>query len=227
MKILYIPIGVGTYHMETASAAVEASRKLLESIDPGILCSEQILLTADAVADFVGEQDPDLVIVQNVTFANAAYMTAVLEHVNCPIVIWTLREPTGPAGGRLKLNALTGAFSAAYTVHQCQDEKPIFIFGGPEEAKVRHLLSMAVRAVQVKEDLHHLKLAAVGQPPQGFEFGLASNGESTQTFGCSLVSIEAEELMEKARRSEPLKSPVPLPGMEAIPEQNQEDFGCL
>ena len=227
MKILYVPIGVGTYHMETAAAAVEASRTLLQSIDPGIICPEQILLTSDAVADFVGDQDPDLVIVQNVTFANAAYMTEALKRVRCPIVIWTLREPSGPAGGRLKLNALTGAFSAAYTVHQYRDEKPIFIFGAPEEDAVRHQLTMAVRTVQVREDLRHLKIAAIGQPPQGFGFGLALDSDLTKTFGCTLVSIEARELMQRAKEAEPLASQVPLPGMEAIPEKNQMDFERL
>ena len=125
MKILYIPIGVGTYHMETAEAAVEASKTLLRTIDPEILCPEQLLLSSDAVADFVGGQDPDLVILQNVTFANAAYTTEVAARVRCSIVLWTLREPQGPAGGRLKLNALTGAFSSAHTIHQFRAERPI------------------------------------------------------------------------------------------------------
>ena len=227
MKILYIPIGVGTYHMETAEAAVEASKTLLRTIDPEILCPEQLLLSSDAVADFVGGQDPDLVILQNVTFANAAYTTEVAARVRCPIVLWTLREPQGPAGGRLKLNALTGAFSSAHTIHQFRAERPIFVFGGPEEEEVRHILAEAVSAAKVKADLAHLKLAAIGHTPQGFGFGRALDSELTRTFGCSLVSIEARELIEKARRMEPEESPVPLPGMEQIPEQNQIDFGRL
>ena len=227
MKILYIPIGVGTYHMETASAAVEASCALLKSIDPGVFCPKQILLSSDVVAVFIGDQDPDLVILQNVTFANAAYTEEVLSRVSCPIVIWTLREPEGPAGSRLKLNALTGAFASAYTVHRSRDEKPIFIFGGPEESEVRHLLTMAVRTAQVKFDLARLKLGVVGQPPQGFEFGLAQEDELKKAFGCSLVSIEAQGLMERARSSEPLESPFPLPGMKEIPKQNQVDFTHL
>ncbi len=226
MKILYIPIGVGTYHMETANAAVEQSIALLKTIDPEILCPEGLLLTSDAVADFVAGQDPDLVILQNVTFANAAYMTEVLTRVQCPVVLWTLREPQGPAGGRLRLNALTGAFSAAHTLHQFQ-MKPIFVFGGPEEAEVCHKLTLAVRAAKVKKELRTLKLAAIGHTPQGFGFGRALDSELARTFGCTLVSIEARELIEMAQKSEPLESPIPLPGMEQIPEQNQVDFRRL
>ena len=50
-------------------------------------------------------------ILQNITFANAAYASEVLKRFSCPVLLWTLREPVID-GGRLRLNSLTGAYSA-------------------------------------------------------------------------------------------------------------------
>ena len=53
--------------------------------------------------------DPDLIILQNLTFANAAYASEIMHRFrNVPLLLWTLREPVID-GGRLRLNALTGA----------------------------------------------------------------------------------------------------------------------
>ncbi len=223
MKILYIPIGVGTYHMETAGACFEASRKLLQEIDPEIICPESLLLSVPAVAGFIGDHTPDLVILQNVTFANAAYTAEVLRRVTCPIVLWTLREPAGEPGGRLKMNALTGAFASANTLHQFREEKPVFLFGDPEE--VRTSLTAAIRAAKARKALKELTIAAVGHTPQGFGFGRALDQDLMKTFGCELISIEARELMEKAKNGEPdEKASEGLVGLEQTPEERRLGF---
>ena len=90
---------------------------------------------------------PDLVILQNITFANAAYISEVLRVFNGPIVLWTLREPVSETGGRLKLNSLTGSFSAANTYHQLRDDEPIRLFGSADEAEVEERLKKIIRAL--------------------------------------------------------------------------------
>ena len=74
-----------------------------------------MLLSLDDLQHFLDGLHPDLVVFQNLTFANAAYMSQVLRQYEGPILLWTLREPVID-GGRLRLNSLTGAYSAANTM---------------------------------------------------------------------------------------------------------------
>ena len=83
---LFAPVGVGTFHMETAHAFFQESSKLLQEIDPEILIPEDILLSVDRLKAWLKGKTPDLIIFQNNTFANAAYMAEVLRTTDCPDV---------------------------------------------------------------------------------------------------------------------------------------------
>ena len=195
---LYVPVGVGTFHMESARACFEASSSLLLSIDPSFVCPEDILLSNDDVAAFLSGKEADLIVFQNVTFANAAYMSEVLHASSCPIVLWTLREPVID-GGRLRLNSLTGAFSAANAMRAFGRNGFPYVFGMPSEADVRRQLNAAVQAARIKYELCGLTAAAVGHTPQGFGFGRALDSELLSVFGVRLLSVEARELIARAK----------------------------
>lgn len=48
-QAVYVPIGVGTYHMETANEYFRRSVEALKTLCPEIVCPDNILLTtADA-----------------------------------------------------------------------------------------------------------------------------------------------------------------------------------
>ena len=111
-EIIYLPIGVPTFHLESAQAEFEKSVTLLKETEKGILVPDEMLLSIDKLEAFIKDKNPALVIVQNVTFANGDYIAQALLRFNCHVILWTLREPVID-GGRLRLNSLTGAFSAA------------------------------------------------------------------------------------------------------------------
>ena len=115
IQVVYVPIGVGTYHMETAADLFARSAAALKKISDDVVVPEKVLLTVDEAAAYLTGKNPDLVILQNITFANAAYASEVLRRFDCPITLWTLREPVID-GGRLRSNSLTGAYSAANTI---------------------------------------------------------------------------------------------------------------
>ena len=123
----YIPIGVPTFHLESANALFQHSSALLKSIDPDVHIPDELLLSVDKLDAFLDTVNPDYVIVQNATFANGAYIAEVLRRFTCPVLLWTLREPVID-GTRLRLNSLTGAFSAANML--CQFGRPfVYVFG--------------------------------------------------------------------------------------------------
>ena len=97
------------------------------------------------------------------------YKRQVLKRLDCPILLWTLREPVID-GGRLRLNSLTGAYSAANAIKAFRKEPLQYVYGAPQEAEVRQKIGATIRAAKLKYDMKHLRVAAVGHTPQGFGF---------------------------------------------------------
>lgn len=231
-EVLYIPAAVPTFHMESAKAQLDASIAALREIEPGVCCPDSMLLSPDAVGEFMAGHAPELVIFQNLTFANSAYITQVIRRCDCPILLWTLREPVID-GGRLRLNSLTGAYSAANTL--CDMGRRFeYVFGSPEEESVRNSLRSCIAAARVKAALRGLKIAAVGHTPQGFGFGRALDNELMRTFGVELETVEAGELMDRARAlnvadcAEYLqRSRCAMCGLDNTPEDRLNDYARL
>ncbi|MBQ9685098.1 MAG: fucose isomerase [Oscillospiraceae bacterium] len=196
---VYVPVGVPTFHLESAQDQFDRSVSMLRSVDERFVCPDQMLLTLDALRAFLDTVQPDLIVFQNLTFANAAYMAEVLRRFDCPLLLWTLREPVID-GGRLRLNSLTGAYSAANTL-RAFDHRPFgYVFGAPGEDAVTAAVTAWVRAAAVKHAMRSLRMAAVGHTPQGFGFGRALDSELMQVFGVELEAIEARELIDMAKR---------------------------
>lgn len=230
---VYVPAGVGTFHMESAEDAFVRSCGALRSLDARFVCPAEKLLSVDALKAYLEPLSPDLIVFQNLTFANAAYMTEVLRRFDCPIVLWTLREPVID-GGRLRLNSLTGAYSAANAMRAFSDRPFVYVFGAPEEERVQSELRSAIAAADVKHAMRSLKIAAIGHTPQGFGFGRALDAEMTDTFGAELVSIEARELIDRAKgfsdeECAPYleKTACATCGLDCTPEKNRLDHARL
>lgn len=232
-QIAYVPIGVPTFHLESAQKEFDKSVSLIKSLTDACVFPKEMLLSIDLLDAFLEECQPDLVILQNITFANAAYASEVLKKLDCPILLWTLREPVID-GGRLRLNSLTGAYSAANAIKAFRKEPLNYIFGSPEEEEVRAKVGATIRAAKLKYDMRHLTVAAVGHTPQGFGFGRALDLEMLENFGASLESIEARELIDIAKgySDEDVKDYLAdagerMCGLENTPEQNRKDFARL
>ncbi len=233
-QVVYVPIGVGTYHMETAHDQFDQSVSLLKSISDEVVCPEDILLTVDALSAYLDTVDPDLVILQNITFANAAYASEVLKRFSCPILLWTIREPVID-GGRLRSNSLTGAYSAANAICAFRGAGNFeHIFGAPSEERVKTAIAATMDAAKVKVALTTLKMSAIGHTPQGFGFGRALDAELMSKFGVTLEAIEARELIEKAKAytdeecaDDLAEAKAQVVGLDAMPEKNIKDFARL
>ena len=230
---VYIPVGVPTFHLESARDQFERSIRVLKSIDAGFVCPEEMLLSLDKLRAYLDPLQPDLIVFQNLTFANAAYMSEVLRRFPCPVLLWTLREPVID-GGRLRLNSLTGAYSAANTLRAFGGRAFAYTFGAPEEDEVGSALRASVAAARVKKEMRSLKMAAIGHTPQGFGFGRALDGELMQAFGVELEAIEARELIDRAKgytdeecAAYLEKTACATCGLEKTPERNRLDHARL
>ena len=231
-KAIYLPIGVGTFHLESAKEQFDQSAALLRELDETVLCPDEMLLSLDALQAFLAGQNADFAIVQNLTFANAAYMSEILHRLDCPVLLWTLREPVID-GTRLRLNSLTGAFSAANTLTAFG--RPFeYVFGSPKEESVRQKIAAVLNAAKAKTALQSLHLLQVGHTPQGFGFGRALDADMLKVFGVTLESIEARELIDTAKGySDEELAPYlddarsRIGGLDKINEKNVRDFAAL
>ncbi len=232
-EVAYIPVGVGTFHLESAQKLMDESAALLRSLSDNVKVPEQMLLTVELLDEYLETLDPDLIVFQNLTFANGAYMSRVLARFDCPLLLWTLREPVID-GTRLRLNSLTGAFSAANAIKNFREEPFEYLLASPSEEAAHRKVAATIAAAKAKFDMKRLRLAAVGHTPQGFGFGRALDLDMQKNFGVELLSIEARELIDRAKAytdeemaeylADAEKRTV---GLEQTPEQNRKDFARL
>lgn len=235
-QVAYIPIGVPTFHLESAQIEFDKSIKTIQGLTEDGVYPDKMLLSISDLSAFLDTINPDVIILQNITFANAAYASEVLKRFSCPILLWTLREPVID-GGRLRLNSLTGAYSAANAIKAFRNgtEKSFeYIFGAPEEQEVIDTLNACIRAAEIKTQLKGLKMTSIGHTPQGFGFGRAMDLEMMQSFGVTLDSIEARELIDKAKaytneECAPYleEAKAVMVGLEKTPEKNIQGFARL
>lgn len=230
---VYVPIGVPTFHLESAQIQFEKSIGLLKSLSDSVEVPDEMLLSIDKLNAFLDGKAPDLIILQNITFANSAYTAEIMRKFDCPVLLWTLREPVID-GGRLRLNSLTGAYSAANTIKQFRDEPLQYVFGSPDEDAVKKQINSVIRAAKMKKQLRSLNIVSVGHTPQGFGFGRALDNEMLKTFGSNLISIEARELIDIAKgytdeevNEYLLDAEKRTVGLENTPEKNRRDFARL
>ena len=232
-QVAYVPIGVPTFELVSAQKEFDKSVELLSALAENVAVPKEMLLSIDLLTEYLDSIHPDLIILQNITFANAAYASEVLKRFTCPLLLWTLREPVID-GGRLRLNSLTGAYSAANAIKSFREEPFSYVYGAPEEESVKEKVGAVIEAAKLKYDMRHLKLAAVGHTPQGFGFGRALDMDLLTNFGVTLESMEARELIDKAKQytDEEIAQYLEdaggrMRGLENTPENNRKDFARL
>ena len=91
-EVAYIPIGVPTFHLESAQIEFDKSIRLISSLTEEAVYPEKMLLSVNDLCTYLDTINPGLIILQNITFANAAYASEVLKRFTCPVLLWTLRS---------------------------------------------------------------------------------------------------------------------------------------
>ena len=235
MQFAYIPIGVPTFDLEVAGNQFEKSCSLMrDCFGSEAVCPEKMLLSIPDLKAFLSQIKPDLIILQNITFANSAYCSEVVSAFpETPLLLWTLKEPVID-GKRLRLNSLTGAYSAANIMKSLGKSNFGYVFGSPESYEVRSSLVSHGKAVRTLSELSSCNVAAIGTTPEGFGFGRAEAADVRRVFKSHLMSIELKEILDKAKSydidecADYLKDfKCTCCGYEDIPQNNMEGYARL
>ena len=74
MQFAYVPIGVPTFDLEVAQDQFVKSCALMSAcFGKEAVCPEKMLLSLPDLKAYLGTINPDLIVLQNITFANSAY----------------------------------------------------------------------------------------------------------------------------------------------------------
>ena len=235
MQFAYIPIGVPTFDLEVAGNQFEKSCSLMhDCFGSEAVCPEKMLLSIPDLKAFLSQIKPDLIILQNITFANSAYCSEVVSAFpETPLLLWTLKEPVID-GKRLRLNSLTGAYSAANIMKSLGKSNFGYVFGSPECDEVKTALISHGKAVRALCELSGCNVAAIGTTPEGFGFGRAEAADVRRVFKSHLMSIELKVILDKAKSydidecADYLKDfKCTCCGYEDIPQANMEGYAHL
>ncbi|RSK25716.1 fucose isomerase [Bacillus sp. HMF5848] len=229
-KALYLPIGVPTFHKESIDSQFNMSVELLNKVAEDIECPSAPLLTIPDLVEFIDDKQCDLIILQNNAFANSEYTAEILRRLDADVLLWTLQEPVID-GGRLRLNSLTGAYSAGNLMHHLGKERFEYIWGAPSDEVVFQKIKSVVAAARLKKELRSMTLASIGHTPQGFGFGRGLDAEISRYFGMKHVAIEVRELLQRAKNlsyedcAESMREAEDkMVNLRAMPEKNVTDF---
>lgn len=197
LNVAFFSNGRLTFSLSDAEANKKASVEMLERVFGSVQAPKVLLTAPEMVGEFADSlTQPDLIIYQCTTFIGADFMTEITRRFKCPIVIWSVREPSID-GGRLKLNSLTGAFSAGNNLFS-QGLNFQFVFGNPEEEVVNQRFEATRDALKLIKKLKSLVIGMVGSQPAGFAFGAIDESLLSSVFGIRVVQTEAAEIMKEA-----------------------------
>jgi L-fucose isomerase-like protein len=198
IQVALFPLARTTFSMPDAEAQYRRSRRMLREIFGAVVCPETLLTSPEAAGAFADSLTvvPDLIIYQCNTFVGADFVTEITRRLEAPVLVWSVGEPSID-GGRLKLNSLTGAFSAANYLHE-QGRSYRFLLGNPEDGEVMRRFGQILSTLETVRKLRALKVGVVGVQPAGFEFGAVDGTRLADRLGVQIVTTEVADILERA-----------------------------
>lgn len=206
-----IPIGRKTFDVTAAEAVVrDAVQLLAPSGEPGTAAGgvawsleDNIVFDApgaQAVNARLRDEGVDAALVLCSTFSDASLAVHALDGLDVPVILWSVPEPPGEAGSRLRLNSLCGANIAANALVRL-GVTVRWVHGEPGE-KTRRAIDGWMRVFRAACRVRGLKIGVVGQAPAGFYSSEADSLELKGSLGVELVRVPLDHVFAAASRVE-------------------------
>jgi len=197
-----VPVARTTYDMEQAEDVYHRGEKLLKELCPQAEVASSMLTEPEALIsyldDVLSRTNIDLVLLQNTTMTDARFMVELARRIKCPVLIWSLRD-SKPDGGRLRLNSLTGGFTAG-NVFSNLGHRFVFLYGDPKEKQLQKRLKDYLYTANMLKQLESLKVGVIGNFPPGFYFSEELDLELLSKVGTVLHRYNYLEIIEEARQ---------------------------
>ena len=115
--IALLPLGRPTFDVTYAEQRLAEMLDALRATGKRLVGPQELLMdgaAAEAALDSIDKETPDLVMVLQVTFTDAAVIARIAERFDRPLALWAVPEPR--LGGRLRLNAFCGLNLASHAL---------------------------------------------------------------------------------------------------------------
>lgn len=112
-----LPLGRSTFDVDYANERFGVMLELLDQCGYALCGPRNLLFDGDAASaaiDDLAQQRPDLILVLQVTFTDAASIEELAGKTERPLLIWSVPEPRD--GGRLRLNSFCGLNLASHSL---------------------------------------------------------------------------------------------------------------
>ena len=198
--------------LEAAGFAVKGPRGLLFDATS----------TQAALAALAGEK-LDLLLVLQVTFADALMVVEIAKAATCPLAVWAFPEPR--AGGRLRLNSFCGLNLAAHALGRAGHEFG-WLYLAPDAPGAGERIAALARgekpalalqppgpvgdktaAREILEDLQGTRIGLIGEHPAGFDTCRFDAAGLAKLAGVEVVPFPLAHLFARA------KAAAAIPGM--------------
>ena len=214
LTIGILPLGRPTFDVPFAEEMLGGMLDDLKASGHRVIGPKTLLMDASAtqaaMADIAAE-NPDRILVLQVTFTDAAMVCQIAEAFDQPLAIWAVPEPR--LGGRLRLNAFCGLNLASHALglrgrlfswryaapgtsglESLFDETPMTV---PLLAELSDADPEPGRALL--EGLRGKSIARIGLHPDGFDTCAYDSGQLAALTGISVSGFELSELFSSAR----------------------------
>lgn len=233
INVAFFPLARKTFSMPDAESNFVKSCSMLNKMMGNISVPDELLTSPEMLSDYAASiKEPDLIIYQCSTFIGSDFVTEITRRFKCPIVIWAVREPSID-GSRLKLNSLTGAFSAGNSFY-LQEVNFQYIFGNPDEESVKTKFQKIHKSLELIKKFRSMVIGMIGSQPAGFGFGAVAESLLAGKFGIRVVQTEAAEIMREAASYKPEEYSLFLDelksrshGWEKLPAENLDKYARL
>ena len=212
MKTGILPLARSTFDVPFAEERLAAMLAALDDLGCELHGPRHLLLepdAADAAMEEVLATAPELVLVAQVTFTDAAFIARLAGATDAPMAIWAPPEPR--LGGRLRLNALCGLNLASYALGRLG--RPFsYLYAEPEDdagdalgeliAGRRRVVprdGRASGAAPLDEVPAPMRIARIGTHPEGFDTCRYDPGTLTRCAGVEVDEMDLETLFDSAR----------------------------
>ena len=200
MAVLYLPIGRKTFDLEAGEVQRKKSSEMLSKLGIELIEPESTITSPDQLKDFLKTVNTEEVVTsiyQSVTFADGEFVETLINEVNAPVVVWSIREPS--INGRLRLNSLTGGNSTAHVL-QCAKHPFSFLFGNPEEAQILKRLKKYLKVHSVIQELKQFKIGVIGEHPPGFFFSGTDEEMLFKELGVEVKKVDLMQAFEESKK---------------------------
>jgi len=198
-RIGVLAVGRSTFDVEFAQSVFEQAWQALQRLDAALVGEPRIHYEADAaLAAFatLKASDIDLLLVVQVTFTDAAVVTAIAETLDVPLVLWTF--PEARTGGRLRLNSFCGANLASHTLSR-RGASLENVHGAPDSADPLREIEAAAKAAMIVRQLKVTRILVVGDHPTGFDACNYRADEVRERFGVETVTTPVSQFLASVK----------------------------